>query len=78
MSVSCPAREQEARGEQTVWDHVQVSSQSEDSSGYSSQSEDSSEYSSQSENSFEYSSQSENSFEYSSQSEVLTWRPIRG
>ena len=30
MSVSCPAREkEEVRGEQTVWDHVQVSSQSE-------------------------------------------------
>ena len=28
MSVSCPAREKEDRGEETVWDHVQVSSDS--------------------------------------------------
>ena len=28
MSVSCPAREKEVRGKETVWDHVQVNSQS--------------------------------------------------
>ena len=28
MSVSCPAREKEDRGEETVWDHVQVNSDS--------------------------------------------------